>query len=217
MSSYSKMVVLPQEEYLQLVGTQQVQQPMTQKFHDLKQKDEDIEKVADPYRRLQLHGENLEEMKAVKEKIRRFITLSTPRQYRSRAESLLDIMDPHIKYSEKGEIIDEVTGQPIVGSHIDDLLQHAVRDMRRKVGEPTGWQYFLDLMMRENVPRHIVGTPTYLEMTKQTGRGPRLQTSRLPTPKRKVKGLRLKPEVPSELVGEERLRQERKPVGYYKF
>lgn len=167
MASYSKMVVIPQEEYVQLASVQKAQQPIRQQFDELTKKSADIDRMDDdPYRQLQLRSTNLEEMKILKDKMRRFITLSTPRQYRSRAESLFDFIQPHIRYNEKGEVIDNTSGTVIQGSHIDDLLQHAVRDMRRKLGKPAGWSYFLDQLSRQNVPQNIVGSPTVLELTK---------------------------------------------------
>ena len=165
MSSYSKMVVIPQEEYVQLTSVQKAQQPIVQQFNDLTKENMKLERIDDPYRRLQLQSSNLEERKILKEKMRRFITMSTPRQYRSRAETLFDFVESRVRFNEKGEIMDD-NGQVIENSHIDDLLQHAVRDMRRKLGEPVGWPYFLNMLRRENVPHNIVGSPTVLALSK---------------------------------------------------
>ena len=79
MSSYSKMVVLPQEEYLQLNSIRNIQQPLAHKLQDLTNTDDNIEKIQDPYRRLQLHASNLEERRTIRDKMRKFITLSRPR------------------------------------------------------------------------------------------------------------------------------------------
>ena len=163
MSSYSKMVVLPQEEYVQLNSTRNIQQP--QQLQDLTKTDENIEKIQDPYRKLQLHANNIEERRIIRDKIRKFITLSTPRRYRSRAENLLNFIEPFVQFNERGEVLDR-ENHVIEGSHIDDLLQHAVRDMRRKSVKPTGWDYFRDVLARENVPHNIIGAPTITELNK---------------------------------------------------
>ena len=165
MSSYSKMVVLPQEEYVQLNSTRNIQQPLAQQLQDLTKTDENIEKIQDPYRKLQLHANNIEERRIIRDKIRKFITLSTPRRYRSRAENLLNFIEPFVQFNERGEVLDR-ENHVIEGSHIDDLLQHAVRDMRRKSVKPTGWDYFRDVLARENVPHNIIGAPTITELNK---------------------------------------------------
>ena len=125
MSSYSKMVVVPQEEYVQLASVQKAQQPIVQQFNELTKENMKLDHVDDPYRRLQLQSSNLEERKLLKKKMRHFITMSTPRQYRSRAETLFDFVESRVRFNEKGKIMDE-NGQVIQNSHIDDLLQHAV-------------------------------------------------------------------------------------------
>ena len=78
---------------------------------------------------------------------------------------MLNFVDPFIQYNERGEILDR-DRQVIQGSHIDDLLQHAVRDMRRKNVKPSGWDYFKEVLTRENVPHNIIGAPTITEMSK---------------------------------------------------
>ena len=159
------MVVLPQEEYVQLNSTRNIQQPLAQQLQDLTKTDENIEKIQDPYRKLQLHANNIEERRIIRDKIRKFITLSTPRRYRSRAENLLNFIEPFVQFNERGEVLDR-ENHVIEGSHIDDLLQHAVRDMRRKSVKPTGWDYFRDVLARENVPHNIIGAPTITELNK---------------------------------------------------
>jgi len=170
--SYSKMVVIPQEEYVQLTTLQSAQevknidQPITNQLKELTQKDMEIQKIKDPYRRMQLAAENIDERRQIRDKLRRFITLSTPRPYRVRAERLFDFIDPHVKFNERGEIIDETTGDVIRNSHIDDLLQYAVRDVRRKLGAPQGWTYFQKILSDQNVPHNIIGGPTVNELDK---------------------------------------------------
>ena len=139
-TSYTKIVVVPQEEYVQLASVQRAQQPFVQQFNELVKEDMKLGDINDQYRRLQLQASNLEERNVLRDKMRRFITMSTPRQYRTRAETLFDLIEPHIKYNEKGELVNSDTGNVIEKSHIDDILQHAVRDVRRnKLGKPAGW------------------------------------------------------------------------------
>ena len=178
MSSYSKMVVLPQEEYLQLKSMKNAQQPIVNQLQELTKKDEEIEKISDPYRRLQLHADNIEERRNIRDKMRKFITLSTPRQYRSRAENLLNFIEPFIHYNERGEILDSEKGEAIKDSHIDDLLQHAVRDMRRKMVKPNGWDHFREILSRENVPHNIIGAPTISELSKHSTTRPKMKVPR---------------------------------------
>ena len=219
------MVVVPQEEYVQLASVHKAQQPIVQQFNDLTKENMKLEHIDDPYRRLQLQSSNLEERKILKEKMRRFITMSTPRQYRSRAESLFDFVESKVRFNEKGEIMDD-SGHVIEKSHIDDLLQHAVRDMRRKLGEPVGWEFFLNLLRRENVPHNIVGSPTVLALSKPSTAVPHTPRSALPrTP-------RIAPRAPhkkrSREVGRKRdddddddvdtkKKRYRLPFKYYKF
>ena len=211
------MVVIPQEEYVQLASVQKAQQPIRQQFDELTKKSAEIDNmVDDPYRQLQLRSTNLEEMKILKEKMRRFITLSTPRQYRSRAESLFDFIQPHIRYNEKGEVIDNASGTVIEGSHIDDLLQHAVRDMRRKLGKPVGWEYFLDKLSHQNVPHNIIGSPTVIELSKSKSL-PTLGSTPSTTPRRSTYRKReVTPELRKE-GGSTKRKRMRPEHEYYKF
>lgn len=215
------MIVVPQEEYVQLASVHKAQQPIVQQFNDLTKENMKLEHIDDPYRRLQLQSSNLEERKILKEKMRRFITMSTPRQYRSRAETLFDFVEPRVRFNEKGEIMDD-NGHVIENSHIDDLLQHAVRDMRRKLGEPVGWSYFLNMLRRENVPHNIVGSPTVLALSKPSSTVPHTPRSIVP------RSPRIPPRAPRkkksrEVVakdddgGSSRKKRLRFPIKYYKF
>lgn len=217
MSSYSKMVVLPQEEYVQLASVHKAQQPIVQQFNELTRENMKLNHIDDPYRRLQLQGSNLEERKVLKDKMRRFITLSTPRQYRSRAETLFDFVEPHMRFNEKGEIIDGQTGQVIENSHIDDLLQHAVRDMRRNLGKPIGWDYFLKMLRHENVPHNIVGSPTVLELSKAQSKG---NLSFNLFKKMQAKGKKVKRTREVEAEADDKVMKKRRsriPPNYYKY
>ena len=187
--SYAKMVVIPQEEYVQLASIQKAQQPLVHQFNELTQDDMNLEKVDDPYRRLQLEASNIEARKVLRDKMQRFITMSTPRPYRTGAESLFDFIEPHISYNEKGELIDKESGEVIAKSHVDDVLQHAVRDLRRRnLGKPIGWDYFLKVLRRENVPHNILGSTTISELKKSPTASvkPSLKTNLWRKTKRKI-------------------------------
>ena len=179
MASYSKMVVILESEYLQLTNfmkmsthdnpsssssTHYHHHPYQDQIQQLEKKTLEYDKVADPYRRMRLESENLKERRGINERIKKLMTISTPRQYRSRAENLLDVIEPHLEYNERGELINRDTNEVFQGSHIDDLLQHAIRDVRRKLKQPVGWQYFLRQLMQLNVPKNLLGTPTIAEM-----------------------------------------------------
>ena len=91
----------------------------------------------------------------------------------------MNFIEPFIHYNERGEIFDNERGEAIRDSHIDDLLQHAVRDLRRKAVKPNGWDYFRDILSRENVPHNIIGAPTISELSKaQSSNGPKVRAAR---------------------------------------
>ena len=212
-TSYSKMIVVPQEEYVQLASVHKAQQPIVQQFDDLTRENIQLEQIPDPYRRLQLQSSNLEERKTLKDKMRRIVTLSTPRPYRSRAENLFDFLQPHLRYNEKGEVFDGNTGDVIEESHIDDLLQHAIRDIRRNTSEPDGWVYFRNLLRQLNVPHKLIGSPTILELSKPP--------SVAGTPKKKKRGKKGKRSIEVKADAKDgggaKKKRFRIPAKYYKY
>ena len=165
MARYQRMVVIPQSEYLQLTALQEVKHPVAQQFFNAEQKYEDAAAIPDPYARLAARSENLDQMKALKEEMRNYVSLATPKPYRSRAERLLSVLEPYVKWNERGEIIDIKTNRPVERSQLSDLIQHAVRDRRRKIS-PTGWQYFLNQLHERNVPQMLLNLPTLDELKK---------------------------------------------------
>ena len=146
MSSYSNMVIILQEEYMQLSAVQQVRQPVTQQFYNAEQDYQKNLHGADPHRTVLLQSETIERMKDLKEQMRAYLTISTPRPYRTRAEALFQAIEPHLNVNEKGEVIKD-DNTVIESSRYENLIQHAVRDHRRIV-TPTGWSYFVDLLKR---------------------------------------------------------------------
>lgn len=166
MSSYSRMVVIPQEEYMQLSAVQQVRQPMTQQFYNAEQDYQKNLHVADPQRTVLLQSETIERLKDLKDQMRSYLTISTPRPYRTRAEALFQSIEPHLNVNEKGEIIKD-DNTVIESSRYEDLIQHAVRDRRRSF-TPTGWSYFVNLLKRYNVPKSSLNRETLDELTSPT-------------------------------------------------
>ena len=160
--SFQRMIAIPQEEYIQLSTLGQVRQPLAQKMMQLEQEYQNSSRNTNPYEHMMLQGSTLEEMKALKEKIRNDLALGTPKPYRNRALSLYRSIEPTIKFNERGELIGE-DDQPIRDSRAEDLIQHAVRDHRRPF-TPIAWAEFVNLLKKHNVPRSVLSRQTLEEM-----------------------------------------------------
>lgn len=162
MTRFQRMIVIPQEEYLQLSSVQQAKQPLTQQFYTLENQYQEEGKVRDPYQRLMLQSSTLENMKELKEKMRNDIAVNTPKPYQSRAKSLFNSLESFLKFNERGEIYDK-DDVIIPNSHVEDLIQHAVRDRRRNM-IPLGWSQFVDILRERNVPRSVLNRNTLDEI-----------------------------------------------------
>ena len=162
MSSFQRMIAIPQEEYLALSSLQNVREPLAQHFQNLEKRYAVEETERDPYRRLMLQGNTLDQLKQVKSQMRNSLTVSTPKPYQSRAKALFDTLESFIKFNEKGEIYSD-DGTLIPGSRLEDLIQHAVRDRRRNL-TPTGWSDFLTVLHDHNVPKSILNRNTLDEL-----------------------------------------------------
>ena len=158
------MVAIPQEEYMKLTSVQQVRQPYTQQFYNLERQYGEQEHIRDPYQRMVMQSETLEDMKDLKEKMRQDLTLATPKPFQSRALALYQSLQPFIKFNERGEIYNN-DGQLVPQSRLEDLVQYAVRDRRRTV-IPTGWSQFRNLLQSQNVPKFMLNRDTLQELTK---------------------------------------------------
>lgn len=163
MSSYSRMVVIPQEEYVQMTAVQQARQPLTQQFYNSEQDYQRNLHVSNPQRSIMLQSEAIERMKDLKDQMRNYLTISTPKPYRSRAEALFQTIEPHLNVNEKGEIIKD-DNAVIESSRYEDLIQHAVRDRRRNF-TPIGWDYFVELLRKHNVPKSSLNLETLKELS----------------------------------------------------
>ena len=164
MSGFERMIAIPQEEYIQLKSVQHVKQPQAQKMVELSQLYQQQAEIKDPYEKLILQGNTLDEMKEWKDKIRNEMALGTPKPYRNRALSLYRSMEPHVKINQRGEIHDK-NDKPIEHSRVEDLIQHAVRDRRRHF-TPIAWDHFSKLLKEHNIPRSLLNRATLEELDK---------------------------------------------------
>lgn len=162
---FRRMVAIPYEQYAQMNmshSLQHVHEPYNVQLTNLDKQYEERERITDPYRRMILQSETLEEMKALKERMRSLIASNSPKPYRNRSSALFDDIEPDLKFNERGEIMNE-KGKVVPHSNVQDLIQYAVRDRRREV-VPTGWNEFLSFMKSRNVPRHMLNRFTIDEM-----------------------------------------------------
>ena len=159
---FQRMMAIPQEEYLQLTAVQQARQPLMRQFQQLENQYQQHSHITDPYRKLVHQAETLDDLKALKEKMRNEVVLATPKPYQSRARSLFQHLEPILKFNERGEIFDE-QNQLIPESRIEDLIQYAVRDRRRHF-LPTGWGTFIKVLRTHNVPKYVLNRNTLDEM-----------------------------------------------------
>ena len=160
MSRFQRMVVIPEEEYRQMMS---FKTPLQQQFFDVQQQHEMESLIKDPYSRLMRQGASLETLKLLKENMKQNIATSTPKHFRGRANQLYAAVEPHLDFNERGEILDD-SHHPISQSHIEDLIQYAVRDHRRNI-PPQGWSYFLNKMKSINVPKMALNRETIKELT----------------------------------------------------
>ena len=162
MSSFQRMIAIPQEEYLALSSMQNVREPLAQHYYSLERRYSDEEKEKDPYRRLVLQSSTLDQMRQVKEQLRNSLVVATPKPYQNRAKALFQSLENLVKFNEKGEIYDD-DGTIVPGSRLEDLIQHAVRDRRRNMS-PVGWSNFLRLLREHNVPKSTLNRSTLDEL-----------------------------------------------------
>ena len=160
MSRFQRMIVIPEEEYRQMLTSKT---PTQQQFLNVQRQHEEESLIKDPYSRLVHQGTTLDVMKSLKEKMKRNIASSTPKPFRGRASRLYAAIEPHIDFNDRGEILDDAH-HPIAESHIEDLVQYAVRDHRRNI-HPRGWSYFLDKLRDINVPKVSLNRETIKELS----------------------------------------------------
>ena len=77
--SFQRMVAIPHEEYVQLTTVQNARQPLTQQMYNLESDYNTKEIFSDPYKRLMLQSETLQDMIDLKERMRSSIQDKTPK------------------------------------------------------------------------------------------------------------------------------------------
>ena len=182
MSSFQRMIAIPQEEYLAMSSLQNIKEPLAQHFQTLEKRYTSEEQERDPYRRLMMQSNTLDQMKQVKSQMRNSLAISTPKPYQSRAKALFETVESFLKFNDKGEIYSD-DGTIVPGSRLEDLIQHAVRDRRRNL-TPTGWTDFLTVLHDHNVPKSILNRNTLDELEGKVTPTPTVKTE--PTRKRKA-------------------------------
>ena len=165
-ADFSQLVAIPQHEYAQLTAVQNARQPITEHFYKLEDDYQKNAVITDPQRSIALQSQTIEHMKNLKDQMRNHLSITTPKPYRSRADSLLQSLTTRLKVNEIGELVKD-DGTAIPSSRFEDLIQHAVRDRRRKF-IPEGWDYFLHLLKLYNVPRSLLNRETLDELTAVT-------------------------------------------------
>ena len=183
MSSFQRMIAIPQEEYMSMNALQKVDSPSLQQFSQLENRYVSDENIHDPYRRLVMQSSTLDEMKQLKEQMRNSLSIATPKPYRNRAQALLNSIDSFIRYNEKGEIYSD-DNKVIPGSRVEDLINHSVRDRRRNM-TPTGWTHFKKLLRDHNIPKTILNRNTLDELDEKLATS--LLPVKTPSPALKVK------------------------------
>ena len=101
MSRFSRMVLLPEDEYRLMKNVQSSHQPLDQQFKRLNTEYEEQFNIEDPSKRSKLQSHTLEEMKTVKQKMQPRLHESTPKQYRTRASGLYAFLEPRMKWNEE--------------------------------------------------------------------------------------------------------------------
>lgn len=189
MTSFQRMIALPQEEYLAMSAIQNVRQPLTQQFYNTEQRYTEHGDIRDPYRRLVMQSVDLDEMKLLKEQMRNSLGIATPKPYRNRAKGLFQFIENSLRFNQKGEIYDK-DNQVISSSRVEDLIQYAVNDRRRSNLKPAGWNEFLDLLRVKNVPKNFLNRYTMDEMdgtvTPKDVSKSRIPKSRIPPPTKRI-------------------------------
>ena len=113
---------------MQLSAMQQARQTIAQQFYNLEKQFREEERRRDPYQRLLMQSETLDEMKDLKEKMRQDLAVTTPMPHRNRTQALFPSITPFLKFNARGE---NYNGHGKLISQSRDLIQHAVRDQQR--------------------------------------------------------------------------------------
>ena len=91
------------------------------------------------------------------------ISLATPIASRVRAIALFNSIEPHLNVNDRGEVITD-DNDVISSSRYEDLINYATRRKRRQDYVPPGWEYFLTLLKRYNIPKFALNHETLKEI-----------------------------------------------------
>lgn len=182
MSSFQRLIAIPQEQYVTMMNIQKQGGPLAQHMQSLEHRFKEEENPKDPYRQLVMQSDVLGQMLNLKEQMRDSISISTPKPYVNRAQALFRNIEAFVKFNDKGEIITN-DDRVIPHSRIEDLIQHAVRDRRRNI-MPVGWKYFIRLLQEHNVPKSLLNRATLDELEGATATSDEMRNIKLePTEK----------------------------------
>ena len=210
-SRFQRMVAIPEDEYEHLKSLQRSNDPMREKFLSLSDEYRQQGFIHNPHVRVQRQGETLTQMINIKDELRKRVIEATPKVYQSRVQSLFHFISDKIGVNARGEIYDS-DGTVLQGSNISDLVQHAVRDRRRKM-TPPGWNTFLKILQDNNAPRMILNYETLEDM--QTVQKPKkipIRPTRSDTPRRRDSFLprakHVRPSLDAKVRSSKRVKQE---------
>ncbi len=87
-----------------------------------------------------------------------------PKRAQNKANSLLQILQPHLKWNKRGEIV--IHDNPIANSHIADLVKYTVmRHIRKRL--PTGGVEYIAILSSINAPRSLIVNEQVIELLAQ--------------------------------------------------
>ena len=143
-----------------------------------------------------LQTETIEELKALKNKMRDSISIAPPIASQARAIALFNSIEPHLNVNDRGEVITD-ENDIISSSRYEDLINYATRRKRRQDYVPAGWDYFLKLLKKYNVPKFSLNHETLKEIDSVISNiVPKTALSKIPIPKQWMKS---SPKTPSKI------------------
>ncbi len=87
-----------------------------------------------------------------------------PKRAQHKASSLLHILQPHLRWNDRGEIV--IQDKPILNSHIADLVKYTVvRHINKRL--PLGGEDFLAILSAINAPKSLIVNERVLEILAQ--------------------------------------------------
>ncbi len=87
-----------------------------------------------------------------------------PKRAQNKANSLLHLLQPHLKWTKRGEIV--IHDRPIANSHIADLVKYTVmRHIHKRL--PTGGTEYIAILASINTPRSLIVNEQVIELLTQ--------------------------------------------------